>query len=125
MWRVATFAFWVVVSGAFSSTAMAEPVVLVSKDGHTRIRGDLLKYDKTSYVVQTSVGKVTIPMADVNCEGAGCPDLSPEPAAQAQAPDSTELSQDQQLELFRAFLEWRKNSEDFNAFLEWRRNNAN
>lgn len=125
MWRAVNFTCWIVISAAFSSAAIAEPVVLVSKDGHTRIQGDLLKFNKTSYIVQTSIGKVTIPMADVTCEGAGCPDLSPKPAAQAQVPGTTELSQDQQLELFRAFLEWRKNSEDFNAFLEWRRNNAN
>ncbi|MGB5212422.1 MAG: hypothetical protein WBN88_02090 [Anderseniella sp.] len=95
--------------------------MLVSNDGYTRIEGDLLKLDKEFYVVATSVGQIRVPVADVRCEGAGCPDLSPAPAAQ---PQTTELSQDEQLELFRAFLQWRKSNEDFQEFLEWRKKNA-
>ncbi len=106
---------------AVCTAAHAEPVVLVSKDGYTRMPGDLVKLDGEFYVVKTSVGQIRIPIADVDCEGAGCPDLSPKPVEQAK----TALTQDQQLELFKAFLEWRKNSEDFRAFLEWRKNNAN
>ena len=121
MWHASIFGLCVVASAAWCSVAVAEPVVLISKDGYTRLSGDLVKLDKKFYVVKTSVGQVRIPIADVNCEGAGCPDLTPKPIEQVQ----TELTQDQQLELFKAFLEWRKNSEDFRAFLEWRKNNAN
>ena len=106
---------------AFSSVTHAEPVVLVSKDGYTRLSGDMVKLDGEFYIVKTSVGQVRIPVAEVDCEGVSCPDLAPKPVEQAK----TELTQDQQLELFKAFLEWRKNSEDFRAFLEWRKNNAN
>lgn len=120
MRRAAIFAFCVGSSVVFGPIAKAEPVVLVSNDGYTRIEGDLLKLDKDFYVVATSVGQIRIPVADVRCEGAGCPDLSPAPAA----PSQTELSQNEQLELFRAFLEWRKNNEDFQDFLEWRKKNA-
>ncbi|MEO9874028.1 MAG: hypothetical protein ABJM26_19015 [Anderseniella sp.] len=121
MQRAAIFSFCVVWAATFSVVANAGPVVLVSNDGYTRIEGDLLKLDDDMYVVATSVGQIKIPVADVRCEGAGCPDLSPAPAAQTQ---QTELSQDEQLELFRAFLEWRKNNEDFREFLEWRKRNA-
>ncbi len=121
MRHASIFALGALVMTALGSVAMAEPVVLVSKDGYTRLSGDLIKFDKKFYVVKTSVGQVRIPIADVSCEGTGCPDLAPQPVEQAQ----TGLTQDQQLELFRAFLEWRKNSEDFRAFLEWRKNNAN
>jgi len=121
MRQASTFALCALASTAFCSVAMAEPVVLVSNDGYTRLSGDLVRLDKKFYVVKTSVGQVRIPIADVSCEGAGCPDLTPKPVEQVQ----TELTQDQQLELFQAFLEWRKNSADFRAFLEWRKNNAN
>lgn len=121
MRRAAFFTLCVVSATTFASVAKAEPVVLVSNDGYTRIEGNLLKLDKDFYVVDTSVGQIRIPVADVRCEGAGCPDLSPAPAAQ---PQTTELSQDEQLELFRAFLQWRKNNEDFREFLQWRKKNA-
>lgn len=121
MRRAAFFTLFVVSATTFASVAKAEPVVLVSNDGYTRIEGNLLKLDKDFYVVDTSVGQIRIPVADVRCEGAGCPDLSPAPAAQ---PQTTELSQDEQLELFRAFLQWRKNNEDFREFLQWRKKNA-
>ncbi|WP_108882680.1 hypothetical protein [Anderseniella sp. Alg231-50] len=121
MRRAVIFTFCLVSTITFGSVAKAEPVVLVSNDGYTRIEGDLLKLDNEFYVVATSVGQIRIPVADVRCEGAGCPDTSP---ATAAAPPQTELSQDEQLKLFRAFLEWRKNNEDFQEFLEWRKRNA-
>ena len=131
MRHAAIFSFFVVYATTFGTVVNAEPIVLVSNDGYTRIEGDLLKLDKDFYVVATSVGQIRIPVADVRCEGAGCPDLSPAPAAQplttqslTTQPKTTELSQDEQLELFRAFLEWRKNNEDFQEFLEWRKKNA-
>ncbi len=121
MWRAACISFCLMCVTTFGAVANAEPVVLVSNDGYTRIEGDLIKLEDDMYVVATSVGQIKIPVADVRCEGAGCPDQSPAPAAQ---PKTTELSQDEQLELFRAFLEWRKNNEDFEQFLEWRKKNA-
>lgn len=121
MRRAAIFSFCLMCTTSFGAVANAEPVVLVSNDGYTRIEGDLLRLEDDMYVVATSVGQIKIPVADVRCEGAGCPGQSPAPAAQSQ---TTELSQDEQLELFRAFLEWRKNNEDFEQFLEWRKKNA-
>jgi hypothetical protein len=121
MRRAAFFTFCVLSGLTFGSVAKAEPVVLISNDGYTRIEGDLLKLDKKFYVVATSVGQIRVPVADVRCEGTGCPDLSPAPSAQSQ---TKELSQDEQLELFRAFLQWRKSNEDFQEFLEWRKKNA-
>lgn len=121
MRRAAIFPFCILCATTFGSVVNAEPVVLVSNDGYTRIEGDLLKLDKDMYVVATSVGQIRIPVADVRCEGTGCPESSPAPAAQSQ---TTDLSQDEQLELFRAFLQWRKNNEDFEEFLEWRKRNA-
>ena len=119
--RLATIiALCVLGSTSYFTIAQAEPVVLVSKDGY-RLSGDLVKMDDKFYEVKTSVGKVKVPVADVSCEGAACPDLTAEPIEQAKS----QLTQEQQLELFKAFLEWRKNSEDFRAFLEWRKNNAN
>jgi len=121
MRHASIFVLCAMASAALCSVVMAEPVVLISKDGYTRLSGDLVKLDKKFYVVKTSVGQVRVPIADVSCEGAGCPELAPRPVEQAK----TELTQEQQLELFKAFLEWRKNSADFRAFLEWRKNNAN
>ena len=120
MRRAAFFMFCVVSATTFATVAKTEPVVLVSNDGYTRIEGNLLKLDKDFYVVDTSVGQIRIPVAEVRCEGAGCPDMAPKPAARPQP----ELSQDEQLALFRAFLQWRKNNEDFRHFLEWREKNA-
>lgn len=120
MRRAAFFTFCVVSATTFATVAKAEPVVLVSNDGYTRIEGNLLKLDKDFYVVKTAVGQIRIPIADVRCEGTGCPDLVPNPTTQSQ----TELNQDEQLELFRAFLQWRKNNEEFEDFLEWRKRNA-
>ncbi|NNJ76407.1 MAG: hypothetical protein HKP56_14765 [Anderseniella sp.] len=121
MRRAAIFSLCTLCATTSGSVVNAEPVVLVSNDGYTRIEGDLLRLDNDMYVVTTSVGQIKIPVADVRCEGAGCPDQSPAPAAQ---PQTTELSQDEQLELFRAFLQWRKNNEDFEEFLAWRKRNA-
>jgi hypothetical protein len=121
MRRAAYISFCLMCATTFGAGANAEPVVLVSNDGYTRIEGNLLRLDNDMYVVATSVGQIKIPVADVRCEGAGCPDQSPAPAAQ---PKTTELSQDEQLELFRAFLQWRKNNEDFEEFLAWRKRNA-
>ncbi len=121
MRRAAVFTIFVLGAMSFGAVAEAKPVVLVTNDGYTRIEGDLIEMDAEFYVVKTSVGTIRIPIADVKCDGAGCPGPTPEPAAQPQ----NELSQDQQLELFRAFLEWRKNNEDFEQFLEWRKNNPN
>lgn len=121
MRQASIFVLCALASTALVPVAMAEPVVLVSKDGYTRLSGDLIKFDKKFYVVKTSVGQVRIPVADVTCEGAGCPDVAPTPVEQPK----TELTQEQQLELFKAFLEWRKSSADFRAFLEWRKNNEN
>ncbi len=121
MRRAAIFSFFLMCTTGFGAVANAEPVVLVSNDGYTRIEGDLVRLDDDMYVVATSVGQIKIPIADVRCEGAGCPDQSP---ASTAKPQTTELSQDEQLELFRAFLEWRKNNEDFEQFLEWRKKNA-
>lgn len=121
MRRAAVFAFFIIGVMTFGAAAEAKPVVLVTNDGYTRIEGDLVEMDAEFYVVKTSVGTVRIPIADVKCDGAGCPTVNPEPAAQTQ----NDLSQDQQLELFRAFLDWRKNNEDFEQFLEWRKKNTN
>jgi len=120
--RCATiFTLCVVSATTFGAVAKAKPVVLVSNDGYTRIEGDLLELDAEFYVVKTSVGTTRIPVSAVRCDGAGCPDLTPQPSTQAQS----KLNQDQQLELFRSFLEWRKDNKDFQEFLEWRKNNAN
>jgi len=121
MRRAAIFTFFVIGAITFGAAAKAKPVVLVTNDGYTRIEGDLVEMDAEFYVVKTSVGMVRIPIADVKCDGAGCPSVKPEPAAPAES----DLSQERQLELFRAFLEWRKNNEDFEQFLEWSKNNPN
>lgn len=121
MRRAAFVSFYLICATSFGAAANAEPVVLISNDGYTRIEGDLLKLDNDMYVVATSVGQIKIPVADVRCEGTGCPGQPPAPAAQ---PQTTELSQDEQLELFRAFLQWRRNNEDFEEFLAWRKRNT-
>ncbi len=122
MRRAAIFTFFVIGAITFGAAAKAKPVVLITNDGYTRIEGDLVEMDAEFYVVKTSVGTVRIPIADVKCDGAGCP---PSVKAEPAAPAESDLSQERQLELFRAFLEWRKNNEDFEQFLEWSKNNPN
>ncbi len=103
MWRAAGVAFLCVLS----SSAIAEPVVLVSNDGFISFEGELLALDDNFYVVRTSVGEVRIPVSDVSCKGAGCPVAVPVADAGDQVPP--ELTTDRQIKLFKDFIEWRKN----------------
>lgn len=111
------------------SVAMAEPVVLVSKDGYVAFSGDLVDVDERFYVLRTSVGEVKIPVADVICTGSGCPVTST--SSVGQIPSEPGL--DEKDKLFQLFLEWREknadpqdpNDELFRRFLEWRENNTN
>ena len=124
MWRLAGLVLFL-----SCSTAMAEPVVLVSNDGYIAFSGDLLAFENNFYVLQTSVGEVRIPASDVICRGEGCPVNAASSLGQQPPPPS----QDDKERLFQLFLEWRENNanpqdpndELFKRFLEWRKSNAN
>lgn len=55
-------------------TAWAEPVVtLTSHDGATRLEGELLGFDGSTYTLRTGVGTINVDASQVNCTGDGCP----------------------------------------------------
>lgn len=54
-------------------------VKLVSGDG-TSFEGDLVDYDGTNYILQTTLGLLTIRGEFVQCEGEACPDTGPQVA---------------------------------------------
>lgn len=60
--------------------AHAEMVNLISPDGSFSASGDFVSFENGGYTIRTSLGLMVIPADTVNCEGAGCPNLAPEPA---------------------------------------------
>ncbi len=109
MWRALSLALVL-----YSSAAMAEPVVLVSKDGFSTFRGDLIRVENNFYVVRTSIGIVNIPMSEVSCEGPGCPATATGEAAVENEDSEPELTQEQKDALFRKFLEWGRTDDEAN-----------
>ena len=93
---------------------MADPVVLISKDGYSKFRGDLIRVENNFYVVRTSIGIVSIPMSEVSCEGPGCPATATGEVAGEAEEEEPELTQEQKDELFRRFLEWGNSDDEAN-----------
>ena len=124
MWRAAVL----ILCFSFSA-AMAESVVLVSKDGFTKIEGDLVSFDTEFYVLATTIGEVKIPVSDVSCSGDGCPI----PGSRSVDKSLEDLSPGQQQKLFKDFVEWIEKNEDstaeyedlFQRFVDWQKQNAN
>lgn len=54
--------------------ALADPVVLRTKDGSFQLDGDLLEFDGKTMTVRTSMGTIKIPANEVECTGVGCPE---------------------------------------------------
>ncbi|MEM8760997.1 MAG: hypothetical protein AAGE83_11870, partial [Pseudomonadota bacterium] len=48
-------------------------VTLRALKGNVQIHGQLIAFDGTTYVVESSVGTMEIASSDVKCIGAGCP----------------------------------------------------
>ena len=109
MWRAVGLALVL-----FSTTAVAKPVVLISNDGYSTFKGDLIRIENDFYVVRTSVGVVSIPMSEVTCEGPGCPATATGDVTGDAGESEPELTQEQKDELFRKFLEWGKSDDDTN-----------
>lgn len=120
---------FLVLVGCWAPIAMAEPVVLVSNDGYSNFKGDLIKTDGKMYVLKTSVGVVRIPVSEVVCKGAGCPDRKvrsvdkaptgiPSPVSSAPPSSSgrVEISKELEKELVRDY----RANELFKEFLQWR-----
>ena len=57
-----------------AGVALADPVLLRTKDGSFELDGELLDFDGTTMTVRTSMGTVKIPASEVECTGAGCPE---------------------------------------------------
>ena len=55
--------------------SFAEPVELRSTDGFISVAGEVVDFNGTMLIVETSVGRVSVPASDVGCFGAGCADL--------------------------------------------------
>ena len=90
----------------YSSAAIADPVVPVPNDGYSAFRGDLIRVENDFRVVRTSVGVVSIPMAEVSCEGQGFPAAAAGESAGRSEEAETGLTREQKDALFRKFLEW-------------------
>ncbi len=56
-----------------ASTALADVVTLTSRDGQSRISGDLVEADRETIVINTAIGVMTFRTNQVICEGAACP----------------------------------------------------
>ncbi len=63
---------------SIGSMAAAETVELVSKDGSFRMSGELIEFDNGSYVLDSTVGRVVVDSAQVDCLGDACPVLTQE-----------------------------------------------
>ncbi|MEM7056061.1 MAG: phosphate ABC transporter substrate-binding/OmpA family protein [Pseudomonadota bacterium] len=59
-------------------------VTLEAIDGSTRIRGELIEYNEDVYIIKSNLGTLTVAFDSVECTGAACPDLSPDPALTRQ-----------------------------------------
>ncbi|MEO0760832.1 MAG: substrate-binding domain-containing protein, partial [Pseudomonadota bacterium] len=66
-------AFAAPVALAGAAQAQETTVTLRSLDGATSLSGNLVEFDGSAYVVQTSLGTLTIDAGQVTCDGAGCP----------------------------------------------------
>ncbi|PIE15363.1 MAG: cell envelope biogenesis protein OmpA [Rhodobacterales bacterium] len=55
--------------------AMAQDVVLTSRDGKVSIAGTLLSFDGEFYRLKSAYGAMTLEKTAVSCAGTGCPDL--------------------------------------------------
>ena len=53
--------------------AAADAVVLTSRATGFVLRGELLDFNGDAYVIQSSIGRLTVPAADIDCAGPGCP----------------------------------------------------
>ncbi|MCF6304669.1 MAG: phosphate ABC transporter substrate-binding/OmpA family protein [Rhodobacteraceae bacterium] len=56
----------------------AQQVVLQSLDGTISVTGELTEYDSENYVIRTNIGEMTIPVSQVTCIGADCPEITPD-----------------------------------------------
>lgn len=107
--------------------AIAEPVDLLTTDGYVALSGDLVEVKNEFYVLNTSVGEVKVPVADVICKGAGCPasavsshgkppsngeDALKFTSSQVKNVENKKLLPDQKEELFQQYLNWRDNDKD-------------
>lgn len=56
--------------------AQADHVKLYSIDGSVEIVGELVGVENNAYVIVTALGKLTVPIDSVTCEGAECPSVN-------------------------------------------------
>lgn len=73
MMRAALLAAHFIFAGGFA--ALAQDVVLKSRDGDVEISGNLLGFDGEFYRVETIYGELTVDGSGVLCDGPGCPNL--------------------------------------------------
>lgn len=59
-----------------STAASGAPIMLKAKDGSASLEGELVDFDGQVYKIKSSLGVATIPAADVDCIGDGCPQLA-------------------------------------------------
>ena len=63
------------VSLSLATTLAAQDVTLSSLDGELTLRGELLSYDGSVYVLGTVFGALEVDAFLVSCEGDACPDI--------------------------------------------------
>ncbi|MFK7942638.1 MAG: phosphate ABC transporter substrate-binding/OmpA family protein, partial [Paracoccaceae bacterium] len=62
-----------ITSNEEASAQSDNSVTLVSFDGFTQLRGELLDFDGGTYTIETVLGVIQVDGTKVNCEGAACP----------------------------------------------------
>lgn len=71
--------------------------VLRYSDGDLELRGEIIGYDDETITIRSTIGTITLPLADVTCTGDGCPpaaDEAPTPTTTATATASGDFSVD-------------------------------
>ncbi len=62
-----------VLTGGFGPCVQAAEVQLSSAATGFELSGDLLEFNGTNYVVQSTIGRLTVPALGMTCSGPGCP----------------------------------------------------
>lgn len=65
--------FAAVLAGIGASVAAAQEITLTSRSTGFVLAGRLVSFENDKYLIDTSIGRLAVPGADMVCEGAGCP----------------------------------------------------
>lgn len=75
--RLWSFAVAAAIAAGAPAMAAAQDVTLTSRTTGFVLQGDLIEYDGANYLINSSIGRLNIPGADMDCEGPACPAAAP------------------------------------------------